>query len=64
MSSRLIYGFHAVTARLRQRPDAIHALYVLAGRQDPRARDLVARAEAASHVCEERRHRGGLRCAF
>lgn len=41
-----MFGFHAVTARLRQRPDAIHALYVQAGRQDPRARDLVARAKA------------------
>ena len=36
-----------MTARLRQRPEAIHALYVLAGRQDPRARDLAARADAA-----------------
>jgi 23S rRNA (guanosine2251-2'-O)-methyltransferase len=36
-----------VTARLRQRPEAVHALYVLTGRQDARARDLVARAEAA-----------------
>jgi len=47
-ATRPLFGFHAVTARLRQRPDAIHALYVLVGRQDPRARDLVARAQAAS----------------
>ena len=36
-----------MTARLRQRPEAVHALYVLSGRQDPRARELVARAEQA-----------------
>jgi 23S rRNA (guanosine2251-2'-O)-methyltransferase len=36
-----------VTARLRQRPEAVHALYVLTGRQDTRLRDLTARAEAA-----------------
>ena len=36
-----------MTARLRQRPEAVHALYVLTGRQDARARDLIARAEAA-----------------
>jgi len=46
-STRSLFGFHAVTARLRQRPEAVHALYVLTGRQDVRARDLIARAEAA-----------------
>jgi 23S rRNA (guanosine2251-2'-O)-methyltransferase len=46
-ATRPLFGFHAVTARLRQRPDALHALYVLSGRQDPRARDLVARAQQA-----------------
>jgi len=45
--TRPLFGFHAVTARLRQRPEAVHALYVLEGRQDPRLRDLVARAEAS-----------------
>ncbi len=45
-ATRALFGFHAVTARLRQRPEAIHALYLLAGRQDPRARDLAARAQA------------------
>jgi 23S rRNA (guanosine2251-2'-O)-methyltransferase len=42
-----LFGFHAVTARLRQRPEAVHTLYLQGGRQDARARDLVARAEAA-----------------
>jgi len=46
-ATRPLFGFHAVTARLRQRPEAVHALYVLEGRQDPRLRDLVARAEAS-----------------
>jgi 23S rRNA (guanosine2251-2'-O)-methyltransferase len=46
-ATRPLFGFHAVTARLRQRPQAVHALYVQGGRQDPRVRDLVARAESA-----------------
>ena len=46
-ATRPLFGFHAVTARLRQRPEAVHALYVLSGRNDVRVRDLVARAEAA-----------------
>ena len=31
-ATRSLFGFHAVTARLRQRPEAVHALYVLTGR--------------------------------
>jgi 23S rRNA (guanosine2251-2'-O)-methyltransferase len=46
-ATRSLFGFHAVTARLRQRADAVHALYVLSGRHDARARDLVTRAESA-----------------
>jgi 23S rRNA (guanosine2251-2'-O)-methyltransferase len=46
-ATRSLFGFHAVTARLRQRPEAVHDLYVLAGRQDARVRDLVARAETS-----------------
>ena len=46
-ATRSLFGFHAVTARLRQRPEAVHALYVQSGRDDPRMRDLVARAEAS-----------------
>ena len=34
-----------MTARLRQRPEAVHALYVLSGRNDARARELITRAE-------------------
>ena len=46
-ATRPLFGFHAVTARLRQRPEAVHDLYVLAGRQDARLRDVVGRAEEA-----------------
>jgi 23S rRNA (guanosine2251-2'-O)-methyltransferase len=46
-ATRVLFGFHAVTARLRQRPDAVHALYLLAGRQDGRLRDLAQRAQSA-----------------
>jgi 23S rRNA (guanosine2251-2'-O)-methyltransferase len=46
-ATRSLYGFHAVTARLRQRPECVRALYVAATRRDARMRDLVARAEAA-----------------
>jgi 23S rRNA (guanosine2251-2'-O)-methyltransferase len=47
-ATRSLFGFHAVTARLRQRADAVHDLYVLSGRQDARLRELVARAESAN----------------
>jgi 23S rRNA (guanosine2251-2'-O)-methyltransferase len=45
--TRTLHGFHAVTARLRQRPGSVHALYLDASRQDARARELAARAAAA-----------------
>lgn len=44
-ASRLIYGFHAVLAKLRQDPEAVLELYVDAQRQDARARDLLRTAE-------------------
>jgi 23S rRNA (guanosine2251-2'-O)-methyltransferase len=56
--TRPIFGFHAVTARLRQRPDSVHALYLQSGRDDGRARDVVARAKAAGvalHVVDATR---------
>src|SRR4029078_7496655 len=58
---RPIYGFHAVTARLRQRPDSVRALYVSAARHDARTRDLLARASAAGstvHAADDARLRG------
>jgi len=44
-SSRLIYGFHAVTAKLRHDPDAVKEILIDAGRQDARVRDLLKSAE-------------------
>lgn len=45
--TRLIHGFHAVTAKLRHAPDDVREIYVAEGRQDGRARDLLKLAEAA-----------------
>ncbi len=45
MSSRLIYGFHAITAKLRHDPDAVKEIVVDAARHDSRVRDLLAHAE-------------------
>ncbi len=45
--TRPLFGFHAVTARLRQRADSVEAIYIDASRRDARARDLIAGAAAA-----------------
>jgi len=47
MTTRTLFGFHAVTARLRQHADSVEAIYVDATRTDARARDLAARARRA-----------------
>ncbi len=44
--SRFIHGFHAINARLRQSAGSVQELFVAAGRQDGRTRDLVKLAEA------------------
>lgn len=44
--SRIIYGFHAVTSRLRQSPESVKELYLDAGREDRRAQDLLKAAES------------------
>ncbi|GAB4122315.1 MAG: 23S rRNA (guanosine(2251)-2'-O)-methyltransferase RlmB [Sideroxydans sp.] len=44
---RIIHGFHAITARLRQHADSILEIFVDAQRRDPRTRDLIKLAEAA-----------------
>jgi len=57
-SSRVLFGFHAITARLRTRPQSIHALYMANARQDARARDMAARAQSAGvviHAVDEAR---------
>jgi 23S rRNA (guanosine2251-2'-O)-methyltransferase len=56
--TRILFGFHAITARLRQRPDSIRALYIDAHRQDARGRGLAERAKAAGcavHLVDEGR---------
>lgn len=45
--TRLIHGFHAVTAKLRHAPEDVKELFVAEGRQDARMRDLLKSAEAA-----------------
>jgi 23S rRNA (guanosine2251-2'-O)-methyltransferase len=47
MAQALVYGFHAVIARLRQDPQSVHALYAEAGRDDRRMRELLTAAQAA-----------------
>jgi 23S rRNA (guanosine2251-2'-O)-methyltransferase len=66
----LLFGFHAVTARLRQSPASITDLYVDSGREDGRIRDLLALASRANvavrrvdgsrieRLCPNRRHQG------
>jgi 23S rRNA (guanosine2251-2'-O)-methyltransferase len=44
--TRLIYGFHAVIAKLRQDAEGVREIYLAAGRHDSRARDLVQLAES------------------
>jgi 23S rRNA (guanosine2251-2'-O)-methyltransferase len=46
-STRSLHGFHAVTARLRHHPESVRDVYFAASRDDGRARDLLARVEAA-----------------
>ncbi len=43
--NQLIFGFHAVHARLRHHPDSVREIFVHAGRHDARLRDLVAAAQ-------------------
>ena len=43
--TQLIFGFHAVHARLRHHPDSVVEIFVHTGRHDPRLRDLLAIAQ-------------------
>ena len=45
-NKKLIYGFHAVNARLFQNPKSLLELYVATGRQDARMRDAILKAES------------------
>jgi 23S rRNA (guanosine2251-2'-O)-methyltransferase len=58
--TRTLHGFHAVTARLRQRPESVQSVYIASGRSDARTRDLVERAELAKcpvHLADDSRLR-------
>ncbi len=46
-ATRVVTGFHAVTARLRHAPESIEALYVDGQRRDGRMQQLLVRAESA-----------------
>ena len=50
MGSRILFGFHAVTARLRTHPTSVQGIYAASARNDARMRDLAARAKAAGIV--------------
>ena len=43
-NQRLIYGFHAVNARLWQNPKSITELYIQEGKNDARTRDVLEKA--------------------
>ncbi len=70
VSSRLIYGLHAVSSKLRHAPESIFELFISADRQDVRIRKLVTAAEQAgidmvpgdseklSQMVGNRRHQG------
>jgi 23S rRNA (guanosine2251-2'-O)-methyltransferase len=44
--TRLIHGFHAVTAKLRHDPEGVREVFLAAARHDSRARDLAQLAES------------------
>lgn len=46
-SRRTLYGFHAVTARLRRQAASVHQLFVDGSRRDRRMLDFIRRAEEA-----------------
>ncbi len=56
--TRPLFGFHAVTARLRMQPESVRAIYVADARHDRRARELIDRAVVAAvpvHAVDEPR---------
>ncbi len=46
-SHRVLYGFHAITVRLKTAPQSILELHVETERRDARMRGFVARAKEA-----------------
>jgi len=50
-SNRFIFGFHAVTSRLRQNPNSIKEIFIDTTRTDQRAQELIKLAESKkTHV--------------
>lgn len=47
MKSKLLFGFHAVTSRLRHDASSVEEIYIDAQRHDKRMQDLVRAAQAA-----------------
>jgi 23S rRNA (guanosine2251-2'-O)-methyltransferase len=47
MATQVLFGFHAITVRLKTAPGSVLELLVDRGRRDQRMRQLVARAEAS-----------------
>jgi 23S rRNA (guanosine2251-2'-O)-methyltransferase len=47
MSTKVLFGFHAVTVRLKTAPESIQELHVDSTRRDARMRQFVDRAQAA-----------------
>ena len=70
MKSKMIFGFHAVTSRLRHEASSVEEIYVDASRVDGRMKDLIGTAKAAnvrvlpvddqrlSNMVGTRRHQG------
>ncbi|MGZ9712949.1 23S rRNA (guanosine(2251)-2'-O)-methyltransferase RlmB [Glaciimonas sp. GNP009] len=70
MKSKMIFGFHAVTSRLRHEASSVEEIYVDASRVDGRMKDLIGAAKAAnvrvlpvddqrlSNMVGTRRHQG------
>jgi len=70
MKSKMIFGFHAVTARLRHEAASVEEIYIDSGRHDGRMQDLLRAAKAAnvriiqaddqrlSNIVGTRRHQG------
>lgn len=48
MKSKMIFGFHAVTARLRHEASSVEEIYIDAGRHDRRMQELLRAAQAAN----------------
>ena len=70
MKSKMIFGFHAVTSRLRHDASSVEEIYVDAGRDDRRMQELLRAAKAVnvriiqaddtrlSNIVGTRRHQG------